>query len=82
MLLFIVARTRMDRYEELLWQLGGWRDVQIVLDRREGERRAPQGTLAGVDGRWAERRRRFDVEPYVKLGWAVVETDESLPKTR
>ena len=41
-LLFIVARSRLDRYEELLWQLGGWRDVKIVLDRHEGERRTSQ----------------------------------------
>ena len=75
-LIFVAARTRLDRYEELLWQLGGWRDVKIVLDRREGERREPHNLLAGVERRRAERRQRHpDLR---KLGWCVVETDESL----
>jgi len=39
MLLFVVARTRLDRYAELHRQFHDWRDVQIVLDRREGDRR-------------------------------------------
>jgi hypothetical protein len=74
-LIFVVARTRLDRYEELLWQLGGWRDVQIVLDRREGERREPHDTFAGLERRRVERR--HCLEPSLrKLGWSVVDTDE------
>jgi hypothetical protein len=38
-LIFVVARSRLDRYEELCLHLEHWRDVRIVLDRREGERR-------------------------------------------
>ena len=76
MLLFIVARSRLDRYEELLWQIGGWGNVEVVLDRREGERRAPQGIRTGADRRRVERRRRLNAEPYLKLGWTVVDTDE------
>jgi len=41
MLIFVVARTRLDRYEELLRQFEDGRDVRIILDRREGERRVP-----------------------------------------
>src|SRR5215831_1523298 len=78
LLLFIVARSRLDRYDELLWQLGGSRRVKVVLDRREGERRIPQASFAGVDRRLAERRHQVDASPYLKLGWAVVETDESI----
>jgi hypothetical protein len=68
----------LDRYEELRHDFSDWREVRIVLDRREGERRTPHGTVAGVDRRRAERRRRSNVEPYRKLGWDVVETDESV----
>ena len=77
MLLFVVARSRLDRYEELRQQFEDWRDVGIVLDRREGERRAPQDTFAGVDQRRVDRRqRRPDLR---KLGWAVIDTDELVP---
>jgi len=44
-LIFVVGPTRLDRYEELLWQFGGWNNVRVVLDRREGERREPMTRL-------------------------------------
>ena len=75
-LLFVVARTRLDRYEELRRQFEDWRDVRVVLDRREGERRTPRDTFSGVDRRRVERRHRLNGEPYLKLGWSVVDTDE------
>jgi hypothetical protein len=74
MLIFVVARFRLDRYEELRRDFGDWRDVTIVLDRREGDRRGPYDTFAGVERRGAERRqRRPDLR---KLGWSVVDTDD------
>jgi hypothetical protein len=74
-LIFVVACTRLDRYEELLWQFGGWSNVRVVLDRRGGERREPHDAFAGVERRRAERRHRL--EPSLrKLGWSVVDTDE------
>ena len=76
MLVFVVARTRLDRYEELCQHCMDWPDVRVVLDRREGERRTPQGTFAGVNRRRVERRHRMNDEPYLKLGWDVVEPDE------
>ena len=76
MLFLVVARTRLDRYEELLWQFGGWTDVRVVLDRREGERREPHDAFAGVDRCRVERRRSINIESYLKLGWSVVESDE------
>ena len=71
MLIFVVARSRLDRYEELRRHFEDWRDVRIVLDRREGERRAPYSGFAGTDRRRVERR-----QPLLGLrtiGWAVVE---------
>ena len=76
MLIFVVARSRLDRYEELRQQLEDWPDVRVILDRREGERRKPNGTSAGVERRRRERRHRLDSDSYLKLGWSVVDTDE------
>jgi hypothetical protein len=77
MLIFVVARFRLDRYEELRRDFGDWRDVTIVLDRREGDRREPQDTFAGVERRGTERRQqRPDLR---KLGWSVVDTDDISP---
>ena len=74
MILFVVARTRLDRYDVLCGQFGHSREVKIVLDRREGERRALGPTLSGVNRRRMERRQ---APPDLrKLGWSVVETDE------
>jgi hypothetical protein len=78
LLLFIVARSRLDRYEALLWSLGGSRGVKVVLDRREGERRIPNASFAGAERHRVERRRHADAAPYFKLGCAVVETDEPI----
>jgi hypothetical protein len=75
MLIFVVARTRLDRYEELHRQFGDRRDVRIVLDRREGDRRTPpQHAFAGADRRQLERRQWLpDLR---KLGWFVVDPEE------
>ena len=63
-----MARSRLDRYEELRGHLKDWRDVRIVLDRREGERQTPQPTFAGVDQRRVERRQgRPDLRKLVNL---------------
>jgi hypothetical protein len=83
-MLFVVARSRLDRYEELRRQFEDGREVRIILDRREGERRAQHSTFGGVDRRRAERRRiDTGIDSYVNpdwcygnLGWCVVETDE------
>ena len=83
MLIFVVARTRLDRYEELLRQFEDGRDVRIILDRREGERRVPQSAFTGKDRRRTERRwvnSESDPTPqpdwcYVNLGWYVVDTE-------
>ena len=78
MLLFVVSRTRLERYEELRRELEDWRVVRIVLDRREGERRIPQSAFSGVDRRRLERRQYLNGDSFLKLGWGVVDTDELL----
>jgi hypothetical protein len=77
-ILIIVTRSRLDRYEELRHDFGDWRDVGIVLDRREGDRRTPEVCAeATVDRRRGDRRRAGNAKAYLKLGWDVVETDDS-----
>jgi hypothetical protein len=73
-LVFVVARSRLDRYEVLHRELEDWRDVRVILDRREGERREPHNMPAGIERRRAERRRpQPDLR---KLGWSVFDTDD------
>ena len=80
MLVFVVARSRLDRYEELRRQFGDWHDVRIILDRREGERRAPQPTYAGTNRRRSDRHRvDIGINSFVKLGWSVVDTEGATP---
>jgi hypothetical protein len=55
MLIFVVARSRLDRYEELRRQFGDWIDVRIILDRRRGERRTGSVSYAGLNRRQRER---------------------------
>lgn len=77
MLIFVVARSRLDRYDELRRQFADWTDVRIVLDRREGDRRKPHPSAPGTDRRRADRRRiDLDAQSYVKLGWSVIDTEE------
>jgi hypothetical protein len=72
-LIFVVSRTRLDRYEELRRHFEDWRDVRIVLDRREGDRRAPVRRLHRPDRRRVERRQPL---PGLRtIGWAVVESE-------
>lgn len=77
MLVFVVARPSLDRYEELRQHFEGWREVRVILDRREGDRRTVEGALSGAERRKRERRRRLHVRRDLsRLGWAVIHTDE------
>jgi hypothetical protein len=75
-LIFVVARRRLDRYEELCRLFADAGDVRIVLDRREGERREPDVEFSGTNRRRRDRRHGLSIESFRKLGWAVVDTDE------
>jgi hypothetical protein len=75
-LIFVVARRRLDRYDELCRWFADAGDVRIVLDRREGERRESHTDFSGINRRRRERRHGLGVEPFQKLGWTVIDTDE------
>ena len=76
MLIFVVARTRLARYDDLRRQFADWRDVRVVLDRREGDRRTPAPAHPGADRRRFQRRHHGVEMELRKLGWCVVDTDE------
>lgn len=79
MIIFVVARTRLDRYgldryELFHSQFGYSHEVRVVFDRRAGERRIPRATFCGVNRRRMERRQTsLDL---TKLGWSVIEIVE------
>jgi len=77
MLIFVVARTRLDRYEELRRHFEDRGDVRVVLDRREGDRRARGGTFTGEDRRSPiDRRLDVDGRAFMKLGWSVADAEQ------
>jgi hypothetical protein len=70
-LIFIVARDRPDLYDYLKAQVGGGENVEVILDRRLGERRMRAMTADG-ERRAADRRANEIDERLASLGWAVV----------
>jgi hypothetical protein len=75
-LLFIVGSKRPDFYESLRRTFRGDDTVQIVLDRRRGERRKtrrPGRRPAGREQREAERREQLEIQRQLRSrGYAVV----------
>jgi hypothetical protein len=75
-LLFIVGSKRPDFYESLRRTFRGDDTVQVVLDRRRGERRGPRragrrGT--GHEERGADRREQLEIQRQLRSrGYAVV----------
>jgi hypothetical protein len=77
MMIFVVARSRLDRYEELRRQFGDWGDVRIILDRRRGERRTGSVRFAGRNRRQRDRRWvDIGIDSFVRLGWSAVDTED------
>lgn len=71
--LFIVSVYRPDLYEAALAAVGIARDVEVVLDRRVGERRSPE--RGQQDLAPGERRRLAIAEQLRADGWALVAAD-------
>jgi hypothetical protein len=72
--LFIVSVYRPDLYDAALAAVGCARDVEVVLDRRVGDRRAP-GRPAQSDADLNDRRRLRLEEQLRTDGWALVSAD-------
>ena len=82
-LLFIVGSRRPEFYESLRRTFRGDDTVQVVLDRRRGDRRASRragGRPAARDQRVAERREHLEIEWQIRArGYAVVGIPTTYP---
>ena len=73
--LFIVSRDRADLYRYLTQTFAGAENVEIIWERRAGERRI-ETTGAPAERRRAERRARRSVEADLKaVGYAFLVID-------
>ncbi|MGH7301907.1 MAG: hypothetical protein ACRELZ_01360 [Candidatus Rokuibacteriota bacterium] len=85
-LLFIVGSKRPDFYESLRRTFRGDDTVQIVLDRRRGERRARRAGRRPLtrEQRGVDRREQLEIQRQLRSrGYAVVGVpswDESAPR--
>jgi hypothetical protein len=71
-LLFIVSTRRADLYAKLMVALGSEPSVEVLLDRRLGQRRSV-AAAAPSERRRADRRRREAIDAEIRdRGWAVV----------
>jgi hypothetical protein len=78
--LLIVARHRRELYDQIKRAFAGHETVQVVLDRREGERRRRKEPAA-PDRRAADRRARSGIDEQLRtIGWSLVLLD--LAKSR
>ena len=69
--LFIVSVYRPNLYDAALAAVGLARDVEVVLDRRVGERRSPERRTQD-DAGLTDRRRLMIDEQLRTEGWALV----------
>jgi hypothetical protein len=73
--IFIVARDRPDLYRYLSQTFSDAENVQVIWDRRAGERRAA-AAVHNPERRRAERRRRAAVEQELRnVGYAFITID-------
>lgn len=71
-MIFVVARDQPVLFETLRREFASDREIEVVMDRRQGERRQTAVPYA-EERRRAERRVRNDVETQLRsLGWALV----------
>jgi transcription termination factor Rho len=84
-LLFIVGSRRPELYESLRRTFRSDDTVQVVLDRRHGERRvSPRagGRVAAREQRLVERREHLEIEWQLRArGYAVVSIPVGRPAT-
>lgn len=70
-LVFVVSRTQPERYAFLKRAFEGEEAVEIVLDRRHGERRRQPATCA-QERRRRDRRARLGTGELDRLGWTLI----------
>lgn len=81
--LFIIARNRERLYEYVARAFAGNDTVQVILDRRTGERRRQNVPHEPERRRGGDRRIRTDVDRQLRaLGWAIVLQDLTAPRER
>jgi hypothetical protein len=73
--ILVIARDRQKLYEYARRAFAGNPTVEVVLDRRRGERRTTDRPGA-PDRRRGDRRLMLEVEDHLRtLGWAIVRLD-------
>jgi hypothetical protein len=78
----VVARDRDRLFEYLKRAFAGNDTVQVLLDRRVGERRRSAGDARVPERRRGDRRRQ-DVSSQLRgLGWAVISVDPTAARRR
>jgi hypothetical protein len=71
--LFIVARQQPDLFSYLSREFSAEPDVTVIVDRRQGERRAAPRPTAPADRRQRDRRRKAEIGGELStLGYAFV----------
>jgi hypothetical protein len=70
-LVFVVSRTQPERYAFLTRAFDGEEAVEIVLDRRHGERRR-QPVACAHERRRRDRRARVQTGELDRLGWTLI----------
>jgi hypothetical protein len=71
--IFIVARDRPDLYRYLSQTFADAENVQVIWDRRSGERRTTVATVHNPERRQGERRRRAGIDQELRLvGYAFI----------
>ncbi len=74
--LLIIARDRQKLYEYTKRAFAGNPTVEVVLDRRRGERRGSGERAGQPDRRRGDRRLALHIDNHLKaLGWAVMRLD-------
>ena len=78
--LFIVAKTQRELFDHLSRAFARHETVEVLLDRRTGERRHRQTDAPVLERRRAERRRNAVDEQLRTFGWALVLVDPPAQK--
>ena len=73
--LLVVARHRRELFEQVKRAFAGHESVEVILDRRAGERRQRKGASA-LDRRRRNRRSRSVIDEQLRtIGWSLVLLD-------